>query len=188
MFGCSAPVGPAGSFSTIGFWEMLRIGGDEVEYYPTLEDMANGADAVVLGRFGGSLPGRTVHGDASEDVVAYLVTRLDVSRMLAGHLDTDIVTVEFLVNGGPTPEGLAWLQENLPDGDIVLFLRGKRGKGEEGLYRPVSSVGLWASSQRAVLDTPLAESAPTDSVFRPEIANLSSVLDLADYISSTQSD
>lgn len=66
----------------------------------------------------------------------------------------------------------------------MLFLREKRGAAEEGLIRPVNSRGLWASSERGPLDTPLSEGPPSASVFAAEVAQLDSVADLVDYVSA----
>lgn len=179
---CAAPSLPAPP-NAANFWDALRITGDEAEGYASLTEMSQGADFVVIGKFAPRLSTRTVQGDAAEDKVAYLVTSVEVSRVLAGTLIDPIVPMELLLGHGmPAADEMAKLEEALPDGDMVIFVRAKRGKAEGGLYRPVNSYGLWASSSRGPLDTPLSEFEPQVSIYQVEIASLASVQAFADYV------
>lgn len=180
----SRPAEPTPS-SSPDFWASFRITGDEVEGYQNIRDMGSSADAVVLGRLTSLTPSRAVQGDAPEDVVTYVAAGLEVSRVLAGRFGERSVPLEFFISSGELTVGeLQRLETALPQGDVVVFLRAKRGDGEAGLYRTVNSLGLWAASERAALDTPLSEEAPTASVLADEVAGIGSVEEMADYVSA----
>lgn len=117
------------------------------------------------------------------DVVTYVAADLEVSRVLAGSLDSSSIPLEFLLtSGGASGGAVERMESALPQEDLVVFLHAKRGERETGLYRAVNSLGLWAASERAVLDTPLSEETPDSSVLAHEVAQFESVEALADYV------
>lgn len=162
-----------------GFWEAFRIEADEVEYYATIGEMGRSADAVAIGKLVGFDKERTVQGDAPEDVITYVVASFEVSQVVAGKLSDAVIPLEFLVTHGSANVDL---ESALPEGDLVVFLREKRGSGEGGLYRAVNSLGLWTSSSRAPVDTPLAPESPADSIFADEVRSLDSLTEFASYV------
>lgn len=79
--------------------------------------------------------------------------------------------------------------KHLPEDEILVFLRAKRGEGEEGLYRLVNSTGLWVGSDDGVT-APLAEDLlaadEKDSEPYPnEVRDISSLDELADAATTT---
>jgi hypothetical protein len=60
------------------FWQNFAVCGEWAEYFPTLEAMAQGADAVVLGRIADVKLGNTVRGDAAEDFYAETNLQIEV--------------------------------------------------------------------------------------------------------------
>lgn len=162
------------------FWSGLRIAGDEAEGYASLKEMKAEADAVVIGTFGSFEVGRRFQADAPEDVTAYAVAEVVVKERLGG-LVPDRLKLEFLWSGPieRVAEGVTEMADTMPTGDLVLFLRAKRGANEDGLYRVVNSVGLWAATDRADLDTPLGDESSGISLYAEE---LRSVRSLADFV------
>ena len=65
---------------------------------------------------------------------------------------------------------------------VLVFLRDKGG-AEAGLYRLVNSQGLWTSTARATVDAPLAEDAPGSGPYKNELAEISTIDELADQLS-----
>ena len=110
---------------------------------------------------------------------------LSVVRVVAGDAPA-VVPLEFVA--GARPEQVAQdviaLRAAMPHGTALYFLREKRGQGEGGLYRVTNSAGLWTSTSRAALVTPLREEAPADGRFADDIVGVGSVSELADLVSS----
>jgi hypothetical protein len=159
------------------FWAALRVDGDEVEPFVPIAEMTKSADSVVLATFGRTLPPRVL-GGTEGDSVTYAVTELKIKSVLAGRQLPETVTIEFLAPGTEVAAALT-----PPGGEILVFLHEKRGKGEAGLYRAVNSKGLWATTGRSVLDTPLAEEPPTgDQRYVKDISTLNQVGQLADVV------
>ena len=170
------------------FWRTLQVSGAaEVEHYATLGEMASQADAVVLGTFRGFGETREVQGDAQEDVVFYASASLAVSKLLDGKDFGSILPLEFMVPASTADEAsrvISDLESDLPTGEVVVFVREKDG-AESGHFRAVNSLGLWAETERAELDTPLAEEAPDEgAVYRDELEGVGSVEELAGLIES----
>lgn len=198
---CSPSASESGEDLVLGddslFWETLRVNADEVEGYESMAEMAIEADAVVLGTIE-SIDGiRTVQGDAAEDVVTYVVASVRVDDTLRGSAEaSQPILLEFLLNlpVDRTDAAVDDLRRALPDGDLVLFLRAKRGGEESGRYRLVNSLGLWAQTTDG-LGSPLAgpsedvddEEGPTGDIglverYADELAGLSTVVDLAEML------
>lgn len=162
------------------FWPALRVAGDEVEGYATLSEMAQKADAVVMGTFKSFSPSRTIQGDAPEDVVVYAKGELEIQRNVVGAAPGRTVALEFILPPGEADALAGRLSAKLPRGPMLVFLRAKRGDGEAGLFRVVNSRGLWAATERSAVDTPLAEEPPTSSgLYADERAGVQSVDELA---------
>lgn len=184
LAGCSARTGsPPGGDGR--FWETLRVEGDEVEYFPSLADMATSADAVVVGTFGGFSASRTIVGDAPEDSVFYAKAELVVSQVLTGRTQGDTMPVEFLLPIMPGDEDaiVQGMASSLPKGEMVLFLRAKLGTNESGLFRLVNSYGLWTQTARSALDTPLSELTPmATGLYVGELTEIATLDELVEYI------
>ncbi len=172
--------------STDEFWASLRITGDEVEGYSSLDAMMQASDAVVVGRFVDFGVSRQLQGDAEEDVVTYGKATVAVAEVVSGSGVDSTITLEFLLDAAP--DGIDTLVEELrsvlPTAPMVLFLREKRGPGEVDLYRIVNSDGIWVTTESG-LETPLSgniDIATSDDLFpakyRDELAGATNLDDL----------
>lgn len=184
---CSTPTATSDSGDASAFWDALRIAGDEVEGYARVDEMAASADAVLVGRVSSVGLSRTIQGDAAEDLVALAMVRITVVKLISGTASPE-VAVEFLLPSPrePVDEQIASVVASAPDDEMVLFLRAKRGRGEEGLYRIVNSSGLWTATARNALDTPLADAPPVESgLFASEEGGWRTLDDLVSYLGRT---
>ncbi len=169
------------------FWTALRIDADEVEGYASLAEMHAQADAVVVGRLTSFEPGRVFQGDAAEDKVGYAVAKVEVVELIRGGDLADGLPLEFLLSSGKTDfeAQVTALAADLPEERVVLFLRAKRGSGEEGLWRVVNSKGLWAATSRAFVDAPLSVEPPTTTdLYATELKTVGSIDDLIELLRS----
>jgi hypothetical protein len=173
------------SAPTDSAYAALRVQGLEVESYGSLREMAGGADMVVIGKFTSFDISRTVRGDAAQDVVVYGKATLVVTRKVVEEPVATELPVEFLLPYGPDEAATkaAEFAADLPKEEVLVFLRHKGG-AEAGLYRLVNSLGLWTSTARAALDTPLAEEAPASGPYKGELAGIGSIDELADQLST----
>lgn len=139
------------------FWAALRINGDEVEGFSSLEELGSSADIVVTARIRSYGQSLEIQGDAEEDVVVYASAQLDVETVWKGEIPADLA-VEFLVvpNSQSVRETIETQSENLPTSDALWFLREKAGS-EAGHYRLVNSTGIWVTHDDQGLRAPLAE-------------------------------
>jgi hypothetical protein len=172
--------------SQAAFWEPFRAGGGlEAEGYATLSDMAESADLVARGRFVAFEDSREVTGDVRQDVVTYGATTFVLDEVIRGRAGGDRLVVEFIINERPdrVAEFIATQAANLPEGEIIVFLRAKRGRGESGLYRLVNSVGLWTTVNDRV-QAPLAEIL-SDGIlpYADELASIQQLDELAAHVS-----
>jgi hypothetical protein len=156
--GCGGNSGGADADGNAAFWDRLRIGGDEVEGFSTLSDMTRSADIVARGRFVSFARSRELQGDHSQDILTYGAATFVIEDLIRGEFADNELVVEFIINERPDRvDAFVDAQAaELPAGDLVLFLRAKRGAGEAGLYRLVNSTGLWATINGRV-DAPLGE-------------------------------
>lgn len=171
--------------SSMAFFEGLRIGGDEAEGWGTIAEMKADSDVVGVATFLRFELGRTLQGDAIEDVMAYGEATLTFKETISGEAPGEQVAVEFVLPGNvreqaATAERLA---DDLPVGDVLVFLRAKRGTGEDGLYRLVNSTGLWTATTRAALDAPLAD-AGVGEVYPSETKEIAGFEEFVAYVSS----
>jgi hypothetical protein len=166
----------------------LAIGGArEFENYTSLKGLKAAADATVVGRFVRFQVGRVVQGDAAEDQLVYGLGIFVVDQSIRGpRRVTEELPVEFVLPVVSASEAREREQEfaaEIVGMRAVLFLRAKSGKGasldpqlsaqEEGLYRAVSSRGLWAEGPDRMLRVPLA-AEEVSRQFASELAGVSS--------------
>jgi hypothetical protein len=184
--GCGGSPAPSGAApADVGtFFQTLRIEGDEVEGYDSLDAMAASATAVVVGRFDSFAVSRELRTDTAEDTLAYGGATLRVTRVLRGAQVSGAVPVEFILRatGDQAVAEAAELNRTLPAGDLVVFLRAKRGSGEAGLFRLANSHGLWASTPRSAVDAPLVDEV--DPRYTRELDGVTSLDQLAERLST----
>lgn len=150
-------------------WAPLRVEGSEVEWFESVEDIADAADLVVVGHVSEVAPGRVIDDadDPAAGSVGFVDVTVDVAEVLSGELpgDGESVTVEFFAPAVEGEDAVDELDELVNSGDLVLFLRDK-GKGidgvdplpeERGLWRIVNSHALVAETEEQPVDVPLAE-------------------------------
>lgn len=132
-------------------WEDLR--GDDAsgaEWFDSVEDMADAADLVVVGRVAGTTPdGVTV----------------DVTEVLGGELTGDDSVTMELAGPSASAEESAGTLEELVDGDLVLFLR-DTGSSDE-LWRLINNYALVTETNERPVDVPLAEVPSPDDAGDP---------------------
>lgn len=160
------------------FWESLRTTGDEVEPAMAVEDMAQAADAVVLGVFARVLGERVLDVPEAGDSVSYLQLELRVLEVVEGGVPGESVVIEFLADA---PE------REVPGERALVFLHEKRSAVDPpGVYRVLNSVGLWMATERAELDTPLAEEPPAENpLYSDLVAESDSVDEVASAITGS---
>jgi hypothetical protein len=163
------------------FWERYRIAGLEVEGYTTIADMSLAADSVVTAHVTGVEPGRVFQGDVAEDRVYYARVILEVEQDLHGKAETSTIPMELLLpqvfNDDGFEKAIAELDAAIPKDRILVFLREKNDP-DPGVYRPVNSVGLFASTDRSVIDTPLSAEGLTSGLYQDELAGIKTFDDL----------
>lgn len=171
-------------------WQQLRVTGNEVEGYSTIQGMSARADAVITATISSVEPGRVFQGDASEDRVYYARLILKVDQRLRGDVDAGPVPMELLLPQVFDDDGfvdaVADLGRSAAGDRILVFLR-RKSDSRTAIYRPVSSAGLFASTARAVVDTPLAEEPPAGSgLYKAELVNVGTLEDLAALVSASR--
>lgn len=168
------------------FWDELRIdGADEAEGWGTFGEMKAAADVVVVAEIASFEMSRTFQGDAEEDLVGYGRANLKVIESLQGDPPEGLVPVEFLLGGDPesyqaTADAIG---KAVPGGRFLVFLRAKRGKGEDGLFRLVNSTGLWGPVDGATIGAPMSD-PEFGSPYDKELSNVESFEELVAYTRS----
>ena len=145
-------------------WDLLRIGGNEVEQYKSLGTMTKSSDVAMVGTVEAVESGRTF-GDAENGFAYYATMKVRVDEVLHGTpiLHDGVAKVEvFLGDDNDYSE----LSATLPGERALFFLRDKGLEAaalglpesaqaeQSGLYRWVSSQGLLVSSNGRIA-TPL---------------------------------
>jgi hypothetical protein len=186
---CAFPAGCAGSAEITSkdplFWSGLHVGGDEVEGYGTLEEMASAADLIVVGTFSDFKLNRIIQGDAPQDQVGMAAAIVSVDRIVKGAVPAALIVEFVLPIVGSAQEIASYaaeLKAVMPQGEVVLLLRDKGGS-EAGLYRLVNSLGLW-TELNGELAAPLF--LPADAENQPymtELAGVTTTGALADQLS-----
>jgi hypothetical protein len=170
------------------FWERVRVvEGDWAEYKPSLSELVDSADAVVVARLVSVEPGRTVHGDANTDVYAEMLVKADVSEVLrdttAGPSVSFSLSLLNVASLEELDETLASAQAALPIDRVLLVLRQRK---DADYYRVVNGYGIWASTARSVIDAPLEREAPIDRaqdfVYEGELKGLRDIEQLIDSL------
>ena len=146
--------------------------------------MTRAADIVGVGRIISFDMSRIIQGDSPDDRAGYGAARIELDEAISGRAQDEPFTVEFVLGGHPDKyESLIKeLQESLPDGPVLVFLRHKGGN-EAGLFRLVNSRGLWTSTARSEVDAPLTEADEWD-FYQDEIGDLTELDQLVSYAKS----
>lgn len=135
-----------------------------------LDQLVDDADVTVVGELGEVLGERPLAADA-----AYVQIELVVLDVIAG----DVAPGDVLVFEGWTSEVTA-----VPEGEMLLFLTEKDSAVDPpGLWVWHTSRGIWAATERAAIDTPLADEPPASSpLYADDLAGLSSLPEVADLV------
>ena len=150
------------------FWSELRTGGDWVEYWPSFTELAQNADVAASGRIIAVKSGVMIQGDAPEDTVHEAIFRVEVDELWRGELNDGAFEFTFVVDRDP--EQLKAL--TLPSEAIVIFAR--RRSDRPNVYRLVNGLGLWASTSRAIVDTPTELDPPIEGIYGEQISTFKS--------------
>lgn len=135
-----------------------------------LDQLVDDADVTVVGELGEVLGERPLAADA-----AYVQIELVVLDVITG----DVAPGDVLVFAGWTSEVTA-----VPEGEMLLFLTEKDSAVDPpGLWVWHTSRGIWAATERAAIDTPLADEPPASSpLYADDLAGLSSLPEVADLV------
>lgn len=167
---------PADAQSEDAFWAAMRIDAVEIDRTDSLAALVEQSDVVVRGRIRSFTFNRTV-GDTAEEALSYALVTVTADEVLRGEVTAPTLPVELVL---PVPAGTepadhaAALAPEAPEEQLVLFLRRKRGPGDNGAYRPVNAGGVWASAGPARIDTPLSVEPPEER-FGPEVSAMRSL-------------
>ena len=180
----AAPESTSGDADVRDFWSTLIVEADEVESFNSLTELKSSSDLVVIGELDGLTLGRTIQGDAPEDVVLYADARFSVDETIKGS-STKEVNVEFLVPAASAAQARELLKttadSGLPSSPSLLFLRDKGG-AEAGFLRIVNSEGLWVQDNDSVTP-PLVPSDRLDgSGVLKEAAEFSTIRDMVERV------
>jgi hypothetical protein len=158
-------------------WEPLRVQGTDMEWFDSVEDMADASDVVVVGKIAEFAPGRSFEiPDPAAGPVQFLDVTIEVDEVLSGELPAgETVVVEFappLLSAEEDPYDMDELNALVDQGELVLFLRDKGTSiggveplpEEEGLLRLVNSYALVTETDEAPADVPLVEEAEVDEL------------------------
>lgn len=188
---CSGPGQNSAAANDSDFWAPFRFSGLEweVESYSTMEDMSAAADAVVSARIVGVGPGRIFQGDVAADRVYYASLTLEVDSVLHGTVGEPTLNLELLLPRIFDDAGFETAIKELASvarrDQILVFLRAKRDPDPD-IYRPVNSVGLFAETSRADVDTPLsAESPSAAAVYGPALDAVQDIDELIARVAAT---
>jgi hypothetical protein len=130
---------------TISSWPAGGVEALETERYASLAELTHAADAVVRARVVATERGRAF-GDPNGFRLHYASLTLQVDELIAGSLAADVATLELPLWDGP--DSLPSIEASLPQGEVVLFLRGKT---DGPFYRLVTNdaavveAGGWAA-------------------------------------------
>lgn len=148
------------------------ISGDFAELDLPLTQLAQSADMVVTGEFGERIGTRKV-ADGYE--MAQLELR--VNDVLAGG-ESGVAPGDLLIF-----EGWESMITAVPTGEVLFFLTEKDSDVDPpGIYRWYTSRGIWASTERASIDTPLTDPPSESSLYREEIAKMQNLGELIEYV------
>lgn len=171
--------GDSTSESGAEFWELVRIDAEWAEYWPTIRELVVGSDVVVQGHLIGARPGSVVQGDAPEDKVYEIVLQVSVDELFKGDLGSEGQVLELTYVLTLTEAEIEALR--FPSDPIIVLAR-RRDDDAAADFRFVSGYGLWAKTARASVDAPLSVEAPTNGIYREELASIVTMQSLADYV------
>lgn len=146
--------------SEVPRWDLLAIGGNEVERYDDLRTMTTNADVVLVGTVEAVTSGRTF-GNEANGWAFYATLEVRPDEVLHGTpvVEDGAVRVEVFLGDENDYSDLA---ESLPGEEAVFFLRDKGLEAaalglpksdqqeQSGLYRWVSSQGLLVNARGKV--------------------------------------
>ncbi len=128
------------------FWAWGTAAVDEVEYYRSIDEMADAATAVVIGRVVDAIPARVLATDTPEDVFRIERFAIEIDHVVLGELPVGGPKIVFEPN-------LAGATDDPPPSRALLFLRHKGENqppgdtsavavGDRAAYRLVSAQGV----------------------------------------------
>ncbi len=144
-------------------------GADFAERDLPLEQLVSAAEVVVVGEFGSVIGPREVAEDFE-----LVQLELVVNEVISG----DVAQGDVLVFEG-------WGDEvGKPSGEALYFLVEKVSDVDPpGIYTWHTSRGIWADTQRADVDTPIAEDPPSNSdLYSDEIDDAGTLADVIDLV------
>ena len=162
------------------FWKAFEIDADWIEYYPTLKEMAAGADLVAVGTIL-SVSLNVHRGDAEEDIFGGAVVTVQITELLSGALDGTSFALNLIVTIPVTPDTAEQIEADLnavkPAGPILFLLR-----SVETGYRVVNGYGLWTRTLRDDIDDPLNPEYLDINIYADELSEMEILEDLVAYL------
>lgn len=140
-----------------------------------LGELIADSDLAVVAEFGDV----TGERELAEDL-AYVQIELIVREVIAGEVEVgDVLTFE------------GWTNEitEVPAGEMLMFLREKVSEVDPpGLWIWHTSRGIWAETERAQVDTPIAEDPPDQSdLYSEDISGAESLSDVVAIVEEVAS-
>ena len=133
------------------FWEMLQNVGDYAEGYASFEELVRGSDVVAFGPFVPyDRPSSTPADPGAEPAPPPRPYQPKIGLSLGADpeiLKGRLEIPELLLAGVPPLDSAC-----LPSSPVLVLARWWE---EAKVYRPVNGYGIWASTGRAAVDTPL---------------------------------
>lgn len=165
MSACSAPSAAA--------WTQISdayAGNDFAHRDVPFDQLLEDADVTVVAAFGEVIGERAL----AEDYV-YVQIELVVREVIDG----DVAVGDVLTFEGWGTEATA-----VPPGEMLLFLIEKESAVDPpGLWIWHTSRGIWAETDRAAIDTPIADEPPGDNpLYASDISGANSLADVVDVV------
>jgi len=141
-------------------WEAVSLCGEPAEHFTTVLEMADAADAVVVGRLISVDVGNVVDTDTPEDFYGEYNVTVKPGEVLRGEIEGPLrfSLIATTVHDHAAIESQASALNGLmPTGEVLLLLRARTDL--EDLYITLGDTGLWTETTRHALDNPIAHSA-----------------------------
>jgi len=129
-----------------GFWQWITPHGSEVNLPQTVGDIANKANAIVLAQVTGIVEGREDRGCLEPGIVKpegkcpinnTVFVQLTVNRVIHGSVSRGQV-INLEMYRPPRPLTIESVQENMPPGQLLFFLRKAPEDALNNTWGPVS--------------------------------------------------